>query len=341
MILRFATAAILLAFCAPALLAQGVGISAGHLFAHDGWNSFRFGATPGSMHPWPFGLEMQGVYITGPSGSDARLYGLGAGGSFFRGGSPGIYLTGSVEGGLGTVPAPAGEASRQDAWWGWSAGIGYELRPLSFISLGVEGRWREISVLSPKRGGIELGFRIGFGGGSGSVGRPTAPAPGGAGAVRWWSYGSADPVGERPGAPLPLATASRGGSVRQNVVETAMAALGTRYQWGGEGEGDDGFDCSGLIQYAFGEQGISLPRTSAEQAHAGREVPRKLAALAPGDLLTFAKSGTRVTHVGLYLGDGRFIHSATGGVQVSRLSPDDPYGRWWWKRWVGARRIIE
>jgi cell wall-associated NlpC family hydrolase len=48
-----------------------------------------------------------------------------------------------------------------------------------------------------------------------------------------------------------------------------------------------------------------------------------------------------VSHVGLYIGDGRFIHSASRGVQISVLSDDDPYGRWWFKRWVGARRIIE
>jgi cell wall-associated NlpC family hydrolase len=190
---------------------------------------------------------------------------------------------------------------------------------------------------------VELGFRLGLGG-SGAPRQPGPPATAPNGATeqpQWWSYGTGDPIGERPGAPLPLATAGRSGSVRETVVETAMAALGTRYQWGGEGDGGDGFDCSGLIQYAFGSAGISLPRTSTEQAREGREVPRKLESLAPGDLLTFAKSGTHVTHVGLYLGDGRFIHSATGGVQISRLSPDDPYGRWWWKRWVGARRIIE
>jgi len=61
----------------------------------------------------------------------------------------------------------------------------------------------------------------------------------------------------------------------------------------------------------------------------------------PGDILTFRKSSKgAVSHVGLYLGDGRFIHSASGGVQVSVLSPDDPYGKWWWQRWAGARRIV-
>jgi cell wall-associated NlpC family hydrolase len=68
-------------------------------------------------------------------------------------------------------------------------------------------------------------------------------------------------------------------------------------------------------------------------------VDKQLDALLPGDILTFSNNGGRVTHVGLYLGDGRFIHSASDGVQISLLSPDDVYGRWWWRRWVGARRV--
>jgi cell wall-associated NlpC family hydrolase len=63
--------------------------------------------------------------------------------------------------------------------------------------------------------------------------------------------------------------------------------------------------------------------------------------LLPGDLLTFSNRGGPVTHVGLYIGERRFIHSATRGVQVSLLSQDDPYGRWWYVRWVGVRRIVE
>ncbi|HYC31399.1 MAG TPA: NlpC/P60 family protein, partial [Gemmatimonadales bacterium] len=66
-----------------------------------------------------------------------------------------------------------------------------------------------------------------------------------------------------------------------------------------------------------------------------------LGKLEPGDLLTFSNRGGPVTHVGMYLGEGKFIHSATRGVQVSVLSGDDPYGRWWYQRWVGARRILE
>ena len=127
-------------------------------------------------------------------------------------------------------------------------------------------------------------------------------------------------------------------SVLASVVQTALDVMGMPYRWGEEGA--DGFDCSGLIHYAFGQHGITLPRRSADQARAGREVGRDLATLRAGDVLTFATTGQGVSHVGLYLGDGRFIHSASAGVQISLLSADDVSGRWWFQRWVGARRMV-
>jgi cell wall-associated NlpC family hydrolase len=125
-----------------------------------------------------------------------------------------------------------------------------------------------------------------------------------------------------------------------SIVATATDAMGRPYEFGGTGAGGDGFDCSGLIQYSFGKHGVTLPRRSVEQAGEGRKVNRELKLLKPADILTFSNSGGRVTHVGLYVGGGRFIHSATRGVQVSILSAQDPYGRWWYKRWVGVRRIV-
>jgi peptidoglycan endopeptidase LytE len=124
------------------------------------------------------------------------------------------------------------------------------------------------------------------------------------------------------------------------VVETALGVMGTPYAWGGSSA--NGFDCSGLIQYAFGAHGVALPRTSADQARQGEAVEKNLAALAPGDILTFSSGagGSQVSHVGLYLGGGEFIHSATNGVQKSVLSATDPYGKWWYARWLGARRVL-
>jgi cell wall-associated NlpC family hydrolase len=126
-----------------------------------------------------------------------------------------------------------------------------------------------------------------------------------------------------------------------SIVVTAAAAMGRPYEFGGTGVGGGGFDCSGLIQYAYKQHGIALARRSVDQAKEGKKVGRKLEQLRPADLLTFSNRGGPVTHVGLYIGEGRFIHSATRGVQISTLSAQDPYGRWWYKRWVGVRRIVQ
>ncbi len=122
------------------------------------------------------------------------------------------------------------------------------------------------------------------------------------------------------------------------MVETALDVMGTPYRWGGNDQ--DGYDCSGLIQYAYGEHGILLPRVSRDQARMGTAVDRDAGRLAPGDILAFSVDGGGVSHVGLYVGDGRFIHSASSGVKLSSLSADDPDSRWWRARWVGARRVL-
>jgi cell wall-associated NlpC family hydrolase len=117
--------------------------------------------------------------------------------------------------------------------------------------------------------------------------------------------------------------------------------MGTPYRWGGSDQ--NGFDCSGLIQYAYDQIGIKLPRSSREQALAGSEVPRAIGELAAGDILVFADApgSDQVSHVGLYLGDGTFIHSASGGVKIGSLRDGDPDSRWWQDRWLGARRILD
>jgi cell wall-associated NlpC family hydrolase len=116
--------------------------------------------------------------------------------------------------------------------------------------------------------------------------------------------------------------------------------MGTPYRWGGTDA--NGFDCSGLIQYAYGQVGIVLPRTSRDQSRMGSGVDRQVDALRPGDILAFSSDGTsRVTHVGLYVGDGQFIHSSSTGVKLSSLLADDGDSRWWQQRWIAARRIVE
>jgi cell wall-associated NlpC family hydrolase len=130
-------------------------------------------------------------------------------------------------------------------------------------------------------------------------------------------------------------------TLADSIVATAAEAMGRPYSYGGTGKDGEGFDCSGLIQYSYARHGITLPRRSTDQAREGRKIDRRLKLLAPADILTFSNRGGQVTHVGLYIGDGRFIHSATRGVQVSVLSAEDPYGRWWYKRWVGVRRVVK
>ena len=131
------------------------------------------------------------------------------------------------------------------------------------------------------------------------------------------------------GLPGPSAT-----DISEAVVETALDAIGAPYRWGGSG--GSGFDCSGLIQYAYGQHGIELPRISRDQLRRGDPVDRSVDALESGDILGFsAAAGGEPMHVGLYVGDGRFIHSSTSGVRISDLS--EPY---WRRHFIVARRIV-
>jgi cell wall-associated NlpC family hydrolase len=302
---------------------QGVIVEVGRLFATADWTTYRVGfAQPISG---PLGYTLYGTHAGEAGASGRGLWGPGADLTVFRGGQPGPYLAAGVSGGLASGDG--------DQFWGsWSAGLGYELRPAGPFSLGAEGRWRGLQYLH-QRGGVEFALRVGveFGG------RRAPPPP---------SIRPAAP-GASPAAPLPLRTSIERSGVSSDRVElissvlgTALDAMGTPYKWGGTGEADGGFDCSGLIQYAYGQHGIALPRRSADQALEGEKIDKRPESLLPGDILTFSNGGGRVTHVGLYLGEGKFIHSANDGVQVSLLSADDVYGRWWWRRWVGARRIV-
>lgn len=119
----------------------------------------------------------------------------------------------------------------------------------------------------------------------------------------------------------------------QTLMRRAMALLGTPYRWGGESE--NGFDCSGLVGYVFKTAlGIDLPRVSREMANAGEQVDRN--ALSAGDLVFFSRRGRRVDHVGIYVGNGQFVHAPRTGkdVMVSRL--DEGY---WSRKFMQARRV--
>ena len=296
--------------------AQGVVLQVGRLFDDGGWTAYHLAWSRALSGP--LGVQMGGRLLRGPGSAD-RLLGAGLDATLFRGGRQGVYFIGGVAGGFGTGTA--------ESWWrSWSAGIGYELLPLPFLSVGFEGRFHE--MYPSRRAGAELAVRLGTRFGS-------APA------IRLAGLDSSAPA--TAAAPRrDVAPGASGADVMlRDVVRVAEGEIGRRYRLGGRGDPGDGFDCSGLIQYAYARFGVTLPRRSADQARAGRAVDQRVDALRDGDILTFSSGGGRVTHVGLYMGDGRFIHSASSGVQISRLSIEDPNGRWWHRRWVGVRRVVE
>ncbi len=106
------------------------------------------------------------------------------------------------------------------------------------------------------------------------------------------------------------------GQVR-TVIRAAYSRLGWPYVWGGESEAEGGYDCSGLMQYAFAQAGIRLPRVAADQARAGWVIPYSKAQ--PGDMLIWANDPTApgyISHIALYLGDGKMIHAPRRGTVV-------------------------
>jgi cell wall-associated NlpC family hydrolase len=122
----------------------------------------------------------------------------------------------------------------------------------------------------------------------------------------------------------------------QSLLRRAMTLLGTPYRWGGTSP-DSGFDCSGLVGYVFKTAlGIDLPRVSREMAHDGEaELINDRNALAAGDLVFFGRKG-RVDHVGIYVGEGRFLHAPSTGKDVR---VDSLVSGYWSGKFMQARRV--
>ena len=139
-------------------------------------------------------------------------------------------------------------------------------------------------------------------------------------------------VADEPQAPTPQAPAQA--EAKPGMVERALSFIGVRYRFGGQDE-NKGFDCAGLVRRAF-STAIDLPRTAAAQFREGCLVEQD--ELQPGDLVFFKNTYKRgISHVGIYVGDGKFVHAASSrrSVVIDRL--DAAYFR---TRFAGARRIL-
>jgi len=125
------------------------------------------------------------------------------------------------------------------------------------------------------------------------------------------------------------------GDLRAELVRTARRFLGVPYRWGGT-DAEEGFDCSGLTLVCYRLNGLDLPRVSRSQFQAGRQVTKN--ELRPGDLVFFATRGGRtVTHVGLYIGAGKFIHAPRTGKTVRVADLDTPFFA---RTYVGGRSYL-
>ncbi|WP_432720370.1 C40 family peptidase [Jeongeupia wiesaeckerbachi] len=136
-----------------------------------------------------------------------------------------------------------------------------------------------------------------------------------------WSKSSKDDAGDNQAA-------------AQELLLQAMSLIGVRYSWGGNTP-EEGLDCSGFIRYVFQNSlNITLPRTALSMSQTGRSIDKD--ELKPGDLVFFNTLGRAFSHVGIYLGDNRFIHSPRSGKSVEVSNIQQAY---WQQRWNGARRI--
>ncbi len=121
-----------------------------------------------------------------------------------------------------------------------------------------------------------------------------------------------------------------------SLITAGFQYLGIRYRFGGT-SAEKGFDCSGLVHRVFKDAlGFDLPRTAREMAGRGEQIQRD--DLKPGDLVFFKTMRHAFSHVGIYIGDNRFLHSPSAGGQVRIDDMNDTY---WRKRFEGARRMVD
>jgi cell wall-associated NlpC family hydrolase len=222
-----------------------------------------------------------------------------------------------------------------DAIRTWSYGGGLQLALGRMLSVNGEARSRHLAAIATPADsqfvrGIEYRVGIGFHFGGGrqrtsiyprrtSDNPPRAPRPSASGRTTW-----------------PVSTTSARGAARR-VVPTAEQYIGTPYRYGGDSP-RTGFDCSGFVQYVYGLQGVTLPRTSRQMAGSGVAVSPSTRSLAVGDLMLFSQGG-RISHVAIYAGNSRFIHSSSSGNGVRYDDLNSKRGKWFANHMVAARRV--
>ena len=240
-------------------------------------------------------------------------------------------------GGIG-MASSAQPTGFTDAIRTWSYGGGLQLALGRLLSVNAEARSRHLAAPAYPADsqfvrGLEyrVGIAFHFGGGrqrSADYSRrradnnpPGAPRPsrGGGGGIYW-----------------PTSTTTASGAARR-VVPAAERYIGVPYRYGGSSP-ESGFDCSGFVQYVYGSQGVDLPRTSRQMAGVGTAVEPSTRSLAIGDLMLFSQGG-RISHVAIYAGNGRFIHSSSSGNGVRYDDLDTRRGRWFADHMVAARRV--
>ncbi len=130
-----------------------------------------------------------------------------------------------------------------------------------------------------------------------------------------------------------LAEDSNGKDVYEKLLRTAYTQLGKRYRYGGTTP-RTGFDCSGFTSWVYKKHGYELPRTSREQAQIGKAIPKSQ--LRKGDLVFF-RTRRRISHVGIYVSDGKFIHSPRSGESIEITDLNTSY---WGRHYAGGRRVF-
>lgn len=127
-------------------------------------------------------------------------------------------------------------------------------------------------------------------------------------------------------------------AMRDSIVAIARAQIGHRYRYGGESP-KHGFDCSGLVRYVMSILDVQLPRTARQQGALGLAIARDTSELLPGDLLTFSKGKRGISHIAIYVGNGRYVHASKKAGKVIETSIDRTHSPLY-RMWNGGRRIV-